>query len=225
MNYEIFALNIQSNKLKKLEIMHKLGLTTFTNIGKIIFELSSAAELQNIEELLKPIKADGGTNLYQGLKSGYDILQKNPRDNSDKKIIFLTDMQDSEDPAFFKLLGEISKNNISIDIVGIGQNLNIAYADKVADIKNITINSAMKQEDIKKILVDNFEYNFFPVARDLKIEFLSHNLKIQKCLGTGYEQTKVKNFELVQEKNMLFKNQIKESKTNLIIFNCSGSYI
>lgn len=128
-------------------------------------------------------------------------------------------MQSSDDPQFFKLLHEISNNDISVDIIGIGQNLNIQYAEKIANIKNITINSAMKQEDIQKILVDDFEFNFFPVATDLKIEFLSHNLKILKCFGTGYKETSVKNSDLIDEKNLLFKNLVKESKTNLIIFN------
>ena len=43
-------------------------------------------------------------------------------------------------------------SNISVELIGIGYDLNLVYAEKISDIKNITINTAFKQEETQEIL-------------------------------------------------------------------------
>jgi len=119
---------------------------------------------------------------------------------------------------FLSLLKEITSKGISIDLIGIGFDLDVENAEQIADIKKITVNTALKQEDFQKILVDDFEFNFFPIVKNVKIEFLSSNLKLLKTYGTGYKNPEDKKEELKNEESLMFKNQIKESKWNLIYF-------
>ena len=150
------------------------------------------------------------------------MMKKKGRQNSEKKIIFLTDMDDNEDNKFFECLKQITNDNISVDLIGIGYDLNILYADKISDIKNISVHTIFKQEHVNKILVDDFEYNFFPIAKDLKIEFSSNNLKILKCYGTGYENPKKSEIDNEESENL--KIQLEESKTFLFYFNSLRKY-
>jgi hypothetical protein len=76
---------------------------------------------------------------------------------------------------------------------------------------------------MRKILVEDFEFNFFLVAKDFKIEIFSDNLNINKSYGTGYK-TVANEFISKDEKSELLKNQIVNSKSVLAYFNLLKIY-
>jgi len=214
--YEIFVNQIHCNSI----IKHRLGLCIFDDKAEKIFDLNFPEELKNLEELLIPIKPNGGTDLFVGLKEGYDIMKANLRNEAEKKILYLTDMNSIDDKKFFDLLKKITEEDISVDIIGIGQNLNLQNSEFAANIKNVSINSVLKQEEMQKILVDDFEFTFFPIAKDFEIEVFSNNLKIKKTYGTGYEETDKKNSKKNNnnQEDQLLKNMIKDNRSIIIYF-------
>lgn len=46
-------------------------------------------------------------------------------------------------------------------------------------------------EDIKKYLIDEFNYVCFPASFNVDLELYSSYLNIEKVIGTGYKDTKV----------------------------------
>lgn len=215
--------NEEKIKANNDDIRQRVGLSTFNGNGETIFDLTFTYDLgESLDCRLKKIYANGGTNLYNGLAQAWEIMRKVCRSKGEEKILFLTDIQEAEDPKFFQLLLDITKQGVSVDIIGIGQNLNLSYSQKVADIKNVSLHTVSKQEEMRKILVDDFEFNFFPIAKDFKIEFYSNNIEVLKTYGTGYDN--VKNEVNNLEASELLKDQIKLNQSSFVHFNLLRSY-
>jgi len=218
--------NKYSNDFKGVEncISHRLGLCTFDDLSYTIFNLTAVEELGvSLSEKLDPINVKGGTNLFNGLAQAWRIMQKDCRSEAEKKILFLTDMQDTHDTNFMNLLREIANKGVSIDVIGIGQKLDLAYSEDIANIANVSVHSAYTQEEMRTILVEDFEFNFFPIAKNFKIEIYSNNLNVLKSYGTGYEM--VSSGEVINDENSeLLKNQIKTNKSLLVYFNLLKSF-
>jgi uncharacterized protein YegL len=177
----------------------RLGLCTFNNKGKTIFELSHREEIAAFEDNLDKIVADGGTVLYNGLWEGYDLMTREfyPKVGMEidrmRRILFLTDLQSCDETKFIELLKKSSEENIFTTIIGIGLNFNSSFAEIASKNKGTSYFSATKPEHLDKIIVENFNYTFFPIAFDVSLEFRSGDLQMLKCIGSN-QKVKEKNY-------------------------------
>jgi len=124
-------------------------------------------------------------------------------------------MQSLQDQHFLKLLKKISDEGINTTIIGIGLDFNSDLAEICANNRGTNYFSATNDEHLEKIIIKEFEYNFFPVAYDVELEFKSSNFKLKKCIGVT--DHKIKEKENTSEwktsehhkQDNLFKTQVK----------------
>ena len=184
----------------------------FTN-GKIFKE-----NFDNFTENIKSLKDRGGTELYIALDKAYNIMKKNAV-NKYKRIIFITDMEYYKDTKFQELCLKSSEENIFITFLGISENFNTELVEQVAKMKGCNYYVIKDEKDIKKYLIDDFNYTCFVSDINTRIELLSPNLKIEKVIGTGFKESKEKN---IAEKDEWFpskhKNYENEKFRNNVTF-------
>lgn len=173
--------------ISKLDSNDQLGFVTFDTIARTVFPLSPVNSLNNINELLDPIKPRGGTCLYIGLKQGVDEMRAKMRKNAAHRIFYLTDMGNNSEGNFNELFQSITleEEPIFTSIIGLGCKLHSSFLTICSNNKGSSSFSAMTEEDLEDIIVNNYDYNFFPVAHDIKMNFRSGNFIVNKVYGTS----------------------------------------
>ena len=168
------------NIAKKLNINDRIGLCTFNENSEMIFELDYLSEINNFQRNLNKIKCHGGTNIIKGMTMGLEMMKNKYKPENEKKILLITDMQDSPELNLIQIISEaILKKNIFTVIIGVGMRLICDLANEVVKGRGSMIFSATKEEDLHK-LYSQFEYIFFPVAYNVSMEFKSNDFTILK---------------------------------------------
>lgn len=98
----------------------KVGVIAFDQSPAWLVNLESMGQIgeQNIASSLKPVQAEGATNIYSGLQSAIDALSKT--DAKLKHIVFISDGW-SQQTDFTALLNQLATDNITLSSVAAGE--------------------------------------------------------------------------------------------------------
>ena len=110
-------------------------------------------------------------------------------EKKEKRIILITDAAYNDlNSDLFNLFRQcVEERGISVTIMSISSESNLALADKVCNFKGCNYFPICKSSDLDLYLVKNFKYIFFPVYYDTKLTIKSDNAQISKCIGGGNE--------------------------------------
>jgi uncharacterized protein YegL len=193
-----------------------ISISTFNTAFELIFPFQKNDNLIKNEEFknkINSLKANGGTNIYEGLKGIYEELKKNYENgNKCKRIILLTDMEYRHDEKFINLCHQISEEKIYLTILGISNSFNTELVEEIAHIKGSNYYVITKVEEIEKYLVNEFNYICFPNCFDMKLEIFAPFLNVKSIIGTGMKNLKKDKIELEWnlENHKLFNDDIKQ---------------
>jgi len=180
---------IAINKLTtKINPNDRLGVIEFNDLANTVYPLQAVKDTTELKNHVDKMKPNGGTTLSVAIKAGIEMIRQNFEKDKEKRIVFLTDMNDLSDKAFEAHIKEAAKENIFISIIGIGLSFNSSFTERISKNKGLNYFSAIKEEHLDKIIVEDFEYNFFPLAFNVSLEFKSGNYLVSKTFGSGYEK-------------------------------------
>ena len=183
--------------ITKLKENDHIGITSFNTNSQVIQSMISAKDLVNNEQFTNSIlsmKAKFGTNLYEGLKGASSLFsnEKFHSNNKNKRIIFITDMRSFNENNFINLYKDLSLSNIFITVLGISESFNTELQEKVGHVKGSNYYVCEHSEDIKKYLVEQFNYVCFPASYDIDLTLYSSHIHVKKVIGSGYKDIVVK---------------------------------
>ena len=186
-------LELAKESLKKLiSIMNenndKMSLITFNHKTDKIFGLLKKNDIEkkflsDIDQITK----GGGTDLVGALKASMENIET--KDNIEKRIIMITDVEywDNNNELFDLFKKCVEEKGISITIIAISEESNLTLADKVCHFKGCNYFSITKSSELETFMVKNFNYIFFPIAHNTKLNIISENSQIIKCIGGDNE--------------------------------------
>ena len=211
--------------LKNLEEKDKISITVFNHGATNIIPFSDAKNFlknkKNIDKI-NNLEADGGTDIYTGLLKAYeDLTNNNKNKNQQRRIILITDMLYEEaDENFNNLCKEMADNNIFLTILGISDSFDTGLTETISKIKGCNYYVILNDNDMKKYLIDEFNYICFPLSFNEKLEILSPSLKIKSIIGTGYKTLKEsqENIEWNTDTHILFDKEFKQSIFLLLLY-------
>jgi len=96
----------------------KLGVVGFDNSATVLSPLEKINDKYLLFERFSRIKANGGTNIYNGLQESYDLLLND--DSSIKHIILISDGKTTS-ADFDIMLNKINENKITLTTVAVGK--------------------------------------------------------------------------------------------------------
>ena len=191
-----------------------LNIVSFSNAKKFIEKKSNINKIQ-------ALKPDGGTDIYKGLKKVYDNMRNNKKNiNKQRRIILITDMDYYEDSDFFNLCKEMANNDIFLTILGISDSFNTELTELVSKEKGCNYYIILNDTDMKKYLIDEFNYICFPLSFNEKLEIISPFLKVKSIIGTGFKslEEKKENIEWHTETHKLFDKEFKDNIFFLLLY-------
>ena len=116
--------------VENLRPIDSVGVLIFDNSFQWAVNLRKADDRTAIKRLIAGITPDGGTQIAPALTEAYQKIL--PTNAAYKHIVLLTDGI-SEEGDSFTLTKEAVANHVTISTVGLGQDVNRAFLEKVAD--------------------------------------------------------------------------------------------
>jgi Ca-activated chloride channel family protein len=169
-----------------------IGVIAFDSEMEIVEILKPKSEInqEQFVEKLETIDARGGTNMEIGMEKAIQMLLRDPNTQRNKRIIFITDdcpnigksehgLREMAEQAFNE-----SNGTLGITYIGVGLSFNATVSKELSKVKGTTIFSANSSTELKKTLVEDFNYIISPVAFDVSINLLSNGYAIETVYGT-----------------------------------------
>ena len=156
--------------VQKLRPEDRISIIFFDNQPVLAYD-KPKLDKAYVEDIIGAVQASGGTNIFDGLKMGYEQVDKYKSDRSVNRVILLTDGYGSQPVDYVK---EQSKKyfekGISVSTIGVGEGYNNALLDMLAKYSGGFDHQAIQSAGITKALEAEFESLLYPLASDLRVK-------------------------------------------------------
>lgn len=123
----------KESAIRTVELMRSkdtVGVVAFDSQPWWVVEPQKLTDKQQVMNQIRSIQAEGGTDIYPALKSGFDKLKE--VDAQRKHIILMTDGQSANNPDYKSMLDEMVKLQITLSTVGVGQDTDVQLLEWLA---------------------------------------------------------------------------------------------
>lgn len=132
----------------------------------------SQAERTKLQGRIQMLQTGGSTEIYQGLKAGFEEVRRGLDPKRVNHIILLTDGHTyGDEQACLQLAEDASSLNIGISGMGIGGEWNDIFLDALAGRTGNNSSYISKSQDIQRLLMEKFNALGNMFAEDVQLEF------------------------------------------------------
>lgn len=146
-----------------IELMRKMrpqdifSIIAFSDRAEVIFPAGLRTNIREFETRIQMLQTGGGTEIFQGLKAGYNEVCRHKSPKYINHIILITDGRTYGDEAnCISLAREANERGIGITGLGIGSEWNDAFLDSLATTTGGQTEYIAKTSDIKKFMEEKF---------------------------------------------------------------------
>ncbi len=112
-----------------------VSLITFSDNAEVIIPAQHPTDPRNLKSLISTVRADGATAILAGLRAGLAQVERNRSGHYVNHVVLITDGRtygDEED--CLVLAGQARENGVGISGMGIGEDWNDSFLDKLASV-------------------------------------------------------------------------------------------
>lgn len=180
---------------KHLNDGDNFGMVLFDDKAYIGKKMSSVGEtdMDAVRSEIAKLQPRGGTNMEAGITKGKDLIDEFERgslrdDDSENRIIFLTDAMPNMGNYSSKTLAEYAKDysdqKVYSTFIGIGVDFNTDLIEQITKVKGANYFSVHTESEFKKTLDEDFDFMVTPLVFDLQLNFESQGFIIEKVYGS-----------------------------------------
>lgn len=148
------------------------GVVSFSDRAEVVIPSARITEPARMEARLRLMQSSGGTEIYQGLKAGFDEVQRNYSAAHVNHIVLITDGHTyGDERACLELAEQAAGLNIGITCMGLGSDWNDILLDSIATATGSNSAYIAQPDDIQKIIVRKFESLANIFADDIVLEY------------------------------------------------------
>jgi Ca-activated chloride channel family protein len=193
-------LTIEATKeiFELLDEDESIGIIAFDDRVEIV-EIIKPKKKINEDDLfdhLETIQARGGTNMEIGMEKAIQMLLSDRNTTRNKKIILITDacpniglgkggLKEMAEQAFLD-----SNKTIGISYIGVGLSFNAEVSEELSRVRGTTISSVNTSRELKKTLVEDFNYLITPIAFDVDFQLKANGYEIENVYGGDDDEKK-----------------------------------
>jgi len=158
--------------IRRLRDSDIISVVAFSDRAETIIPSTRTNDPKKLEARIQMLQPSGGTEIFQGLSSGYQEIQHGKKDSQISHILLLTDGRTyGDENECLKLAKKAIENGIAISGLGIGSEWNDDFLDQLASITGGSSLYISKPQDIQRILIEKFNKLWNVFARDSLMEF------------------------------------------------------
>jgi Ca-activated chloride channel family protein len=168
---EIVKRNIL-NIFDRLTADDVFSLITFNDRAEVVIPSTTAANLPSLKKSIQGITADGGTEIFQGLIRGYQMLSQSIRKNESRYLMLLTDGHTyGDESSCYSMSRQAAQEGIVIQGMGIGHEWNDRFLDRLTSISGGCAQYISTPEDLQQILDRQLNALESVYAQQMKFSF------------------------------------------------------
>ncbi len=161
-----------SRILPKIRASDLVSIVTFSDRPEILSASAPRGQIEHLEQKIQEIRCSGGTEIYQGLKAGVDLLWLQGLHDPIRHLVLLTDGHTyGDEEACYELARKAFDQGIVISAMGIGNEWNDAFLDRLTSFTGGNTLFVSSEEDLynylnrqidtcKEIYAGNLTYEF-----------------------------------------------------------------
>ena len=174
--------------LDDLEEDDRVSLITFSDDAEILVE-SVAGTDPALADAISSIQATGSTNIYDGLRSGYDLVQEHREENRQNRVIFLSDGEATAgitaDERIVGMSREYNELGVSLTTIGMGDSFNPELMRDLAESGSGSFYFLEDPVAVQEVFEEEVQTFLVPLAEDLRIDLdVDAGYRLRAMYGT-----------------------------------------
>ncbi len=158
------------------------SLVTFADRAEVIVPPRRGKPSAEVQQRLRQMQAEGGTEIYQGLRTAYQQVGRFYNSAYHNQILLITDGHTyGDEAASLRLARQARLRNITIYGLGIGENWNDAFLDRLTVTTGGSAHLILSSRDLERFLETHF--------RSLGAHF-ADSVSLTLQLGDGVKLTR-----------------------------------
>ncbi len=183
----------------------KVSIVTYAGAAGLVLDVTSAAEKGVIFSALERLQAGGSTAGGQGIELAYQVAKENLIRGGNNRIILATDgdfnVGTSSTGALVDLIEEKRKEGIYLTITGFGMgNYKDGRMEQISNAGNGNYYYIDTFKEAVKVFGSELQGTLFTIASDVKVQVEFNPAKIQAYRLVGYENRKLNDEDLNDDK-------------------------
>lgn len=170
----------------------QLSIVSFSDVARLDMRPTSGDQKEKLAGPVWRFKADGGTNLFEAMRLGFETLLASADDSRDNRLILLTDAQPTEGPTTGSEITAMQRTyadqGVGFTLLGVGQDYGVQLAREISQIRGGNAFFLSNADRVRQIFEEEFDYFVTPAAHDLKLQLnVAGELGIRDVYGVpGY---------------------------------------
>jgi Ca-activated chloride channel family protein len=162
--------------LRRLRPQDIFSVVAFSDRAEVILPSVRNTELSKLEARIQMLQNSGGTEIFQGLETGFREVGRNADKRHVNHIILLTDGRTYGDEGkCLELAQQTADQGIGISGLGIGNEWNDAFLDELAGRTGGSSMYVSRPEDIQRLLLEKFNHLWQVYAEETNLHFKPGN--------------------------------------------------
>ena len=158
--------------LRSMRPEDMFSVVAFSDKAEVVIPPAYQVDRQKLESPIRNIQPSGATELFKGLKAGFDQVQRGRGSGRVNHVILITDGHTyGDEEACLELASQAAEQGVGISVMGIGTDWNDSFLDQVANRTGHTSRYIARPQDIQKFLDEKFHALTRVFADETSIEY------------------------------------------------------
>ncbi len=149
-----------------------VSVVAFNDRASLVIPAEKGQDTKRLISRISTLQTRGGTEIYQGLSAGLKEVQRNLRPTSINHIVLITDGRTyGDEDACLRLAGQAGEQGVPISAIGIGEEWNEDFVDRLAAKAGGSSMYADRSAEIHKLLEKRLSTLNKVYANNVKLQF------------------------------------------------------
>lgn len=160
--------------IAKLRPTDLISIITFNDRADILLTPTKVADVSQINDKLSQIVCSGSTELFTGMKTGFDLLWGNSVTGVRKQLILFTDGHTyGDEDACYTLAQKLRTRGITLNALGIGHEWNDIFLDRLSGLTGGNSTFISSTHDLQSYVNNLSESISISIADNLAMDYHS----------------------------------------------------
>ncbi|GAB2497079.1 VWA domain-containing protein [Promicromonospora xylanilytica] len=196
---ESFALLVE-----QLSEDDRVSIVTYAGDNQVVADSVPGSEHGVLMDHLRSLRAGGSTGGADGLRTAYELAEKNFVEGGNNRVVLATDGDFNVGPSTPEELTELieteRESGVYVSVLGFGMgNLKDSTMEAIADHGNGNYAYIDTLAEARKVLVDEFGSTMFVVAKDLKLQVELNPAVVGSYRLIGYDNRRLEDEDFADD--------------------------